>query len=312
MAVLQLMLKRVAIMKIIRQAFNIIKESIKGLRRNMTMALASTVSVAAMLTLFGFVFLLILNINGAVYHLGGELDKVVVYLDDGLPANDVNNLISEIGSDERVKKIQYTSKDQALDSFKEGLGEKAYILDSLPENTLPASLVVTLKDLSYASEMASEIKEHKGIERVDYHYELVQKMMVFEKGIKYIGYAIVLILLLVSVLIIHNTIKIAVTNREREINIMKYVGATNSYIKGPFLIEGVIFGVVGALIAFLIVYYGYEFLYGEVNVKIQNLFGMSISTPDKIRNNLSVIFVCIGAGIGYLGSLVSTERFLDV
>lgn len=276
------------------------------------MALASTVSVAAMLTLFGFVFLLILNINGAVYHLGGELDKVVVYLDDGLPANDVNNLISEIGSDERVKKIQYTSKDQALDSFKEGLGEKAYILDSLPENTLPASLVVTLKDLSYASEMASEIKEHKGIERVDYHYELVQKMMVFEKGIKYIGYAIVLILLLVSVLIIHNTIKIAVTNREREINIMKYVGATNSYIKGPFLIEGVIFGVVGALIAFLIVYYGYEFLYGEVNVKIQNLFGMSISTPDKIRNNLSVIFVCIGAGIGYLGSLVSTERFLDV
>ncbi|SHH21384.1 cell division transport system permease protein [Anaerosphaera aminiphila DSM 21120] len=299
-------------MKIIRQAFNIIKESIKGLRRNMTMALASTVSVAAMLTLFGFVFLLILNINGAVYHLGGELDKVVVYLDDGLPANDVNSLISEIGSDERVKKIQYTSKDQALDSFKEGLGEKAYILDSLPENTLPASLVVTLKDLSYASEMASEIKEHEGIERVDYHYELVQKMMVFEKGIKYIGYAIVLILLLVSVLIIHNTIKIAVTNREREINIMKYVGATNSYIKGPFLIEGVIFGVVGALIAFLIVYYGYEFLYGEVNVKIQNLFGMSISTPDKIRSNLSVIFICIGAGIGYLGSLVSTERFLDV
>lgn len=278
----------------------------------MTMALASTVSVAAMLTLFGFVFLLILNINGAVYHLGGELDKVVVYLDDGLPANDVNSLISEIGSDERVKKIQYTSKDQALDSFKEGLGEKAYILDSLPENTLPASLVVTLKDLSYASEMASEIKEHEGIERVDYHYELVQKMMVFEKGIKYIGYAIVLILLLVSVLIIHNTIKIAVTNREREINIMKYVGATNSYIKGPFLIEGVIFGVVGALIAFLIVYYGYEFLYGEVNVKIQNLFGMSISTPDKIRSNLSVIFICIGAGIGYLGSLVSTERFLDV
>ncbi|RVU55126.1 permease-like cell division protein FtsX [Anaerosphaera multitolerans] len=299
-------------MRIIRQAVNILKESFKGLRRNMTMALASTVSVAAMLTLFGFVFLLILNINSAVYHLGGELDKVVVYLKDDLSTEGINELIDDIGKDERVKQIQYTSKEKALEDFKEGFGEKAYILESLPENTLPASLVVTLKDLSYAGEIAQEVKSNQGVERVDYHYELVQKMMVFEKGVKYIGYAIVLILLLVSVLIIHNTIKIAVSNRQREINIMKYVGATNSYIRGPFLIEGIIFGLFGAVLAFFIVYYGYIFLYDKISIQIQNLFGMGISTPDEIRNNLSVIFLCIGSGIGYLGSLVSTERFLDV
>ncbi|WP_036728379.1 MULTISPECIES: permease-like cell division protein FtsX [Peptoniphilus] len=299
-------------MRAIRRFLNILKESIKGISRNFAMSIASIVSIAAMLTLFGFIFILILNINSSVYHLGHKLDKVIVYLKEDIEPSTVNKLIDQIGNDDRVMQVQYTSKEQALEDFKERFGDKKYILDSIPENTLPASLVISLKDLSYSKDVVNTIKTNKFIERVDYHYDLIEKMMTFEKGVKYIGSAVVIALIFVAVLIIHNTIKIAVANRKREIYIMKYVGATNFYIRGPFLIEGIIFGIIGALIALLIVYFAYEYSYIRVNQYIENLFGTSIATPQSISKNISIIFLCIGVGIGYLGSLMSTKRFLDV
>lgn len=299
-------------MKKIRQSLSVLKESFKNLWRNKAMGLASTISIAAMLTLFGFVLLLVLNINTSVYQLGTELDKVIIYIQDGVEPKDVNNLIKEIGEDERVKDLKYTSKAAALEEFKESFGDKSYILDTIDKNTLPASLTISLKDLAFAKEFAEDYKDYSGIERVDYHYDLISKMMIFERGIKYVGFAIVLVLLFVSVLIIHNTIKITVANRRREINIMKYIGATDSYIRGPFLIEGIIFGIVGAIIATIIVYYGYSYVFGKANEQMQNIFGMDITSPEIIKVNISIIFACIGIGIGYLGSLISTKRFLDV
>lgn len=295
-----------------RQFLNILKESFKNLWRNKGMGFASTISIAAMLTLFGFVLLLILNINTSVYQLGSELDKVVIYLKDDIIPQDVNNLIKDMEKDERVKEIRYVSKEDALQEFKENFGDKSYILDTIEKNTLPASLTVSLKDLSYAKNFSESIKDKTGIERVDYHYDLISKMIIFEKGIKYVGFGIVLILLFVSILIIHNTIRITVTNRRREINIMKYIGATNAYIRGPFLVEGIIFGIVGAFIAIIIVYFSYSYVFGRTNAQVQNIFGMNITQPEIIKMNISIIFACIGIGIGYLGSLISTKRFLDV
>lgn len=299
-------------MKKIRQALSIMKESLKNLWRNKGMGFASTISIAAMLTLFGFVLLLIVNINTSVYKLGTTLDKVVVYLDDNISPKEVNQLIKEMESDNKVKEVRYISKEEALNDFKENLGDKSDILDTLEKDILPASLTVSLKDLKFTKEFGDKYKNVNGIQRVDYHYDLISKMMVFEKGIKYVGFAIVLVLLFVSILIIHNTIKITVANRRREINIMKYIGATNSYIRGPFLIEGIIFGIVGALIATVIVYYGYSYVYIRTNTQMQNNFGMNITSPDIIKFNIAVIFACIGVGIGYFGSLISTKRFLDV
>lgn len=296
----------------VRQCINIIKESFKNLWRNKGMGFASTVSIAAMLTLFGFVLLLIVNINTSVYQLGSEIDKVVIYLEDHINSKDVNEIIKTLDQDNRVKSVQYVSKEQALNNFKESFGEKAYILDTISKDTLPASLTVALKDLSYTKDFAKSYSDAKGVLRLDYHYDLISKMMIFEKGVKYIGFAIVFILLFVSMLIIHNTIKITVANRRREIRIMKYIGAANSYIRGPFLIEGIIFGIVGAVAASCIVYYIYSFVYSKTNGNMQYIFGMNLTSPEIIRNNIPVIFLCIGVGLGYIGSLISTKKFLDV
>ena len=299
-------------MKKVRQFINIIKESFKNLWRNKGMGFASTVSIAAMLTLFGFVLLLILNINTSVYHLGSEIDKVVIYFQDNATTKDVNEIIKQLQDDKRVKYVKYVSKEDALKNFKESFGDKAYILDTLGKDTLPASLTVSLKDLSFTKDFANSYKDANGVLRVDYHYDLITKMMTFEKGIKYVGFAIVFILLFVSMLIIHNTIKITVANRKREIMIMKYIGAENYYIRGPFLIEGIIFGIVGAIIASLIVYYVYAYVYARTNGNMQYIFGMNLTAPNIIKNNLPIIFLCIGVGIGYIGSLISTKKFLDV
>lgn len=298
-------------MKIIRQIINVIKEAFLGIFRNSGMSLISIVSIGSMLTLFGFVFILVLGINSTVYRLGDELDKVVVYLEDNVSADQVNDLIDVLANDKRVKEVNYTSKQEALEIFKESFGENSDILNSVEEDTLPASLDISLKDLSYSKEIAGMLEGREEIEKIDYHYDLINKMINIEKGVKYIGYAIVFVLFLVSVVIIHNTVKIGVSNRQREINIMKYVGASDLYIRSPFLIEGIIFGILGALIAFAIVYNVYCYYYGRVDGFIQN-YGINLLDPKSIYQNVSVIFLCIGIGVGYLGSLLSTGRFLDV
>lgn len=298
-------------MKIIRQIINVIKEAFLGIFRNSGMSLISIVSISSMLTLFGFVFILVLGINSTVYRLGNELDKVVVYLEDNVSADQVNSLIDVLANDKRVKEVNYTSKQEALEIFKESFGENSDILDSVEEDTLPASLDISLKDLSYSKEIAGMLEGREEIEKIDYHYDLINKMINIEKGVKYIGYAIVFVLFLVSVVIIHNTVKIGVSNRQREINIMKYVGASDLYIRSPFLIEGIMFGIIGALIAFVIVYNIYCYYYGKVDSYIQN-YGINLLDPRSIYQNVSVIFLCIGIGVGYLGSLLSTGRFLDV
>lgn len=298
-------------MKIIRQMINVIKEAFLGIFRNSGMSLISIVSISSMLTLFGFIFILVLGINSTVYRLGNELDKVVVYLEDNVSADQVNSLIDVLANDKRVKEVNYTSKQEALEIFKESFGENSDILDSVEEDTLPASLDISLKDLSYSKEIAGMLEGREEIEKIDYHYDLINKMINIEKGVKYIGYAIVFVLFLVSVVIIHNTVKIGVSNRQREINIMKYVGASDLYIRSPFLIEGIMFGIIGALIAFVIVYNIYCYYYGKVDSYIQN-YGINLLDPRSIYQNVSVIFLCIGIGVGYLGSLLSTGRFLDV
>ncbi len=300
-------------MKIIRQFFNVVKESFSGLWRNKTMSFTSIISIAAMLTLFGVVMLMIVNLNGFAYQTGEKLDKVVFFLKDEASPSDVNDFIDELHSNNKVKKVSYVSRDEALKEFKESFGDNSKILENIPGgNPLPASVTVEMKKLSYGKEIEDKYKDLPIVEDHNYYYDFVTQMIKVQNGVKYVGAGIVLILVLVSVLIIHNTIKIAISNRRKEINIMKYVGATNTYIRGPFLINGIIFGVVGALIAGFITMKLYEILYDRLNPQLYDITHVDLVSALAIRADLFIIFLCIGVGIGFFGSLFSTKKFLDV
>lgn len=277
------------------------------------MSLTSTISIAAMLTLFGVVMLMIVNLNTIVYQTGEKLDKVVFFLKDDAPAADVNGFIKELSDNDKVKRVTYVTKDEALEDFKKDLGDDASLLENIPGgNPLPDSLTVEMNELSYGKEIEDKYAQLPFIEDHNYYYDFVTQMMKIQNGVKYVGAAVVLILVLVSVLIIHNTIKIAVSNRRNEINIMKYVGATDTYIRGPFLLEGVIFGVAGAILSGFLTLKLYDFIYDRLNPQLFNITNVDLVSINIVREDIFIIFLCIGVGIGFLGSLFSTKKFLNV
>lgn len=281
--------------------------------RNRGMGLASVSSISAVLMILGVILILILSINNLVVDTKTKFDEIQIFLEDGATDEMLTAIEDKVRNDDSVLAIMYQSKAQALEIMKEQFGDEAYILEGLEEeNPLPNSYIIQLNDIEHADRVVDSVKSMDGVEKVRYYKEIIDKLMVFANYIRLGGLIVIGILIFVSVFIISNTIKITVSARKREINIMKYVGATNGYIRGPFIIEGVLFGLIGAILSILIVYKGYEYFYQSVNEKLYLLVTANLVSPASIVNDVIIIFVAIGVGIGALGSLVSLKRFLNV
>lgn len=299
-------------MRILRQFKTMLREGLQGLWRNKAMGLASVISITAVLLIFGIVMLLVLNVNKIVFDAGSKLDKVVIFLEDSVTEAQRKDLIKAIKENDKVKSVTFTSKEQALESLKNTLDDEQYILEGLDENPLPTSLTVEVENLEDAKSVVDSVKSFPGIYKVRYFDDVVEKMIKISRGVQIGGGIVVAVLLFVAIVLIHNTIKIALTNRRREIQIMKYVGAKNGYISGPFLFEGMVFGLLGAVFASIIVYYAYGALFEHANLELVKIIGSNFVAPDLFLKDMAIIFGCLGIGIGYLGSTISVTRYLDV
>ena len=292
---------------------NTIKQGLQGMWRNRGMGMASVTSISAVLMILGVILILILSINNFVLDTTTKFDEIQIFLVDDLTEDQLTVIEETAKDNEGVVSVMYQSKNQALEIFKEDWGDEAYLLEGLEEkNPLPNSYIIKVKDLDYADNVVESIKTLEGVEEVKYDKDVIDKLVAFADYIRLGGIAIIAVLVFVSVFIISNTIKLTVSSRRREINIMKYVGATNSFIRGPFIIEGVLFGLIGAVISIFIVYYGYEYFFDLVNDKLYTLFSVFLVTPKMIFKDIAIIFLAIGVGIGGLGSIVSLKRFLNV
>ena len=291
---------------------NVIKQGFQGMWRNKGMGLASITSIAAVLIILGLVFIMILSLNNIVVDTKDKFDEIQIFLEDSADDEQIERIKSSIENQEGVSSVMFQSKDEALEKMKEDWGDEAYLLDGLETNPLPNTIIVKLKDIEYANNIAKKIKDLEGIEEIQYNQDIIEKLVLVANYVKTGGMLIVSILIFVSVFIISNTIKLTVTARKREINIMKYVGATNGYIKGPFVIEGVLFGLIGALLSLGAVYYGYNYFFNTVSDRLYVLFTIYLVPPKVLFKDISTIFITIGAGIGALGSLVSLKKFLNV
>lgn len=300
-------------MRYLRQLKNVIVSGFVGLKRNFGMGIASIFSIGSMLVLFGIVLLAVVNINASIFHTSSLVDKVAFFIKDEATAKEVNEFIKDIGDYDGVVDVKYISKEDALESMKQKLGSDGDSLEILKDdNPLPPSIIVELRELSQMNDFVSAFKDYSVVYKVNYHYDLVNKMNKITNGIKYGGAFIIAVLLFVSIIIMHNTIKIAVSNRQEEIEIMRYVGASQGYIRGPFLIEGILIGVIGAALAAVIVIYGYKYFFSNVNLKFFSMLNVSLAKPELIVDNILISFMAIGGGVGYLGSLFSTKRFIEV
>ena len=301
-------------MRWFRQFANNIKEAFQGIARNKGMSLLSVISIMAVLVLFGVVVLLVLNMTGIVNETEKKVDKVVVYLTDDASEEAIQDIISKAESTGYVKDVSFTSKDQAWEDFSKNmeLSNDAYFLEGMEENPLPASLTLQLSNIKQAKAVANTLQNMPGVYQVDYLNELIGKIVQVNDWVRILGVVIVAILLIIAIVLIHNTIKSTIANRSQEIQIMKYIGASNGYIRRPLLIEGLVFGVVAGALALVLVYLGYKGMFGMFDEKLNVLMGLKLIRPEDMLQDMAIMFLCIGVGVGLIGSSLSLKRFLDV
>lgn len=277
------------------------------------MGLASVSSISAVLVILGIILILVLSINNVVMEVKTKFDEIQVFLEDDLTNEDLDRIENEISAEENVLSLIFVSKNQGLELMKEQWGEEGHLLEGLEEdNPLENSYIIQLKDIQHADTVVKNLNNIEGITKINYYKDIIDKLMIFANYIRFGGIAVVGALVLVSIFIISNTIKITVSSRKKEINIMKYVGATNGYIRGPFIIEGILFGLIGAGIAILLINYGYEYFFKSISDQLYVLFTVYLVPPSNLVKDIVIIFSSIGVGIGALGSIVSLKRFLNV
>jgi cell division transport system permease protein len=307
------MIRRVVIALKIRLFNNIVKQGFQSMWRNKGMGLASVTSISAVLMILGIVLILILSINNVVIDTKLKFDEIEVFLDDDLSPDKLDKIEEMTKAYPGVKSIMFRSKIQALEIMREDWADEAYLLEGLEEkNPLPDSYIIKVNDIELAEDLVNTIKTLDGVDEVKYYKDVIDKLLLFAGYIRIGGIIITGILVFVSVFIISNTIKITVSSRRREINIMKYVGATNDYIRGPFIIEGVLFGLLGAMLSILVVYLSYNYVYKSMSEKLYTMFTFYLVNPKLIFTDIAIIFATIGSGIGGLGSLLSLKRYLNV
>lgn len=287
-------------------------ESFKNIWRNGVMSVASTTSVAASLLILGLIFILIVNINSITAGAQEQYDSIQVYLVDGIGDAEVKALGEKIQKMDSVKSVRYETKDEALKKMQDSWQDNAYLLEGLENNPLPNSFEVRFTNLNAVPQVAEAIKTLDGVEDVKFYKDIIEKMTNLSAMIRNIGMVIIFALLLLSTFIINNTIKLAVNARRKEINIMKYVGATNWFVRWPFFFEGTMLGLFGSVIALAIVMALYKYVHGIMANQFYALIAAYIVSPAEIFRDLLLIFGVIGMGIGALGSLMSMRKYLNV
>lgn len=290
----------------------IFKQAFLGIWRNKVMSLVSIGSVSAVLVILGIVLLIILNVSNFTVITKEKFDEIYVYLEDDLENNEIAEIGNKIRTYDEVLSVSYQSKEYALSQMKKDWGENSDLLDGLENNRLPNSYIIQLKNVENADVVIENLKGFSGIEEVKFYDDVVNKLSSAAHFIQNSGIVIIIILLLISIFIISNTIKITVVSRKKEIELMQYVGASNGFIRGPLVIEGLVLGLIGSLIAIIIVYNIYNYASNYINDKFFIMISSYIVNPKLIINDIMIIFITIGVGIGMLGSLISLKKFLSI
>lgn len=296
----------------VRTVKYIFRQGLTGLWRNRTMSMASIGTVAATLIILGLVITLVLNISNLADLAQMQFDEIQVYLKDDLFIAEIDNIGKQIKMIEGVSDVIYESKEEALEKFKESWGEEGYLLDGLEKNTLPNSYIIRMDNLELADSIVRDLKPLKGIDEIKYYKEIVDELLKAAKFVRTIGMAVILILILVAIFIISNTIKLTLSSRRQEIGIMKNVGATNWFIRWPFLFEGVLLGLIGSIISIAVVYYGYQYAFNAITSRFYLMLSTYIVSVDEMMKKTVYIFAVLGVGVGALGSIFSLRRHLKV
>lgn len=293
-----------------RVGYNL-KQSFSQMNRNKGMYFTSTMAITAMMLILGLFFVAFVNINLFTASIEKDYNVIQIYLAKGSNQETVQAVGAQLEAMDGVDHITYVTKDEALGTLKTRWGDNGYLLENLPENPLPDSYSVYVKDKDAANTVAAAAAEVAGVDDVVYYQDTIEKLAQVSRFVE-LGSVITMgFLIIVSVIIVANTIKLTVFNREKEISIMKYLGATDWFVRAPFIWGGIFVGVFSALIATGLTHVIYQKIVNIVGTDVSRILSVNLVPSEYLTTNLLIIFLCLGVSIGTCGSIISIRRFLD-
>jgi len=264
-----------------------------------------------MLLILGIFFLIVVNLNLFTEVVKQDYDQVEVFLLDETTEEQAQDIIGKIKEQDGVSDAVYRSKDEALKLMKERWGESGYLLDSLGDNPLPASVLISVESIESAQSISEYAGTLDGIEDVQFYQETVEKLTKVTNFLQIGAMIVMAFLIVVSVVVVSNTVKLTVFARAKEIRIMKYVGATNWFIRGPFISEGIIIGLLSALISTGLISLIYDRVVEGIGTQVMAIVSCPLIPVGYMAGNMLIIFIALGVSIGAWGSIISMRKFLD-
>jgi cell division transport system permease protein len=285
------------------------REAFRGIGRHFAMCLSSASAVTFSLILVSMLTLIIGNVNQITRNLQSNV-QVFCKIDEAVAEEDIPALQRQVEQVSGVSSVEYSDKDSELDRVEAMFGEEGKRYEVYRnDNPLSRAFIVEIKEGYSISEVSDRIANISGLNGVEFGGATTEQFMDVLSNIRNGGYIIVLALTLLAIFLISNTIKLTIYNRNKEIGIMRQVGASNSYIRQPFVIEGVFIGLMGALIPVLLTIFGYQYLYNQLGG--QMVSGLLTLLPvQPFAYQVAGFLVLIGIVVGLIGSLMSVNRYL--
>lgn len=299
-------------MKLFRMLGRSFRDAFKSVIRNFSLSLASISCITITLIIVAIAIMASLNINNFTDEIEKDL-TIVVFLDRDADANDIKDVKRELDKISNVEKITFISKDEVKEQMREESEVFAKVLDGYDEGESPLkdTYQVKVKEIEKIKVTADRIKKIDSVSVVRYGEGMVEKLVSAFTSIKNVTYGVVIALIVVTVFLIVNTIKLTISARKREIGIMRLVGASNFTIKTPFIIEGMILGVLGSIIPIIFTTYGYMAFYKHFDGYLFSKLIVLIK-PEPFIYTTSLIVIIIGILVGMIGSASAVKKYLKI
>ncbi len=289
----------------------LIGEGLRNVFKNKKSTIASLMIMCATMFVFGIFFLLGENVQAVVKQVE-EQQAMQVFIEPEATEQEISELGNKIKSLQYVNTAEYVTKEDALNTVKSWFKDNQSMIEPLAKNNpFKASYVVTLTDLTKINDVEAEIKTFDNVKSITLRNDTINKLLNIAKGVRTASAVILVLLILISIFIISNTIKLTVHARRKEISIMKYVGATNGFIRWPFMVEGIIIGVVAALISVCLLGVAYNYVAGQASGMVETI-QISLLQFSDLFNTLMITYLALGIGIGTIGSAISMRKYLEV
>lgn len=286
----------------------LVKSAFKSIFKNWLLTLASVTVLTICLVTLGSSILIFDNVNLFIDEVGDE-SQVVIFLDESLTTEQINGVHQQLLQIQNIKNVNYESKEMALQNYLESMGENASLFSDVTSDVLRNSFIFNVKDLTKFDQTMFEINKIEGIARVRDRREVVSRINDISQLVLMLAFWIIAILIVISILVITNTVKVSVYSRRIELNIMKYVGATDFFIQMPYFIEGIIIGVVAGIATLVLTYFTYT------NILSPIIYDLGLFTPIPMQSKLfsfGLFYIIAGGLIGMIGSVYPVKKYLNV